>query len=89
MVVLGVLHLATHGQPVHVYIRNRHKDRYLHHLSLEILISLDNLGYHNPTVTGREDEALIVNLHTAWLTEERRNEEPKDEQKSRHNFIYR
>jgi hypothetical protein len=80
MVVLGVLHLATHGQPVHVHIRNRHKDRDLKHLACEVLIIGNDLRNNNTAIAGREDEFVVVNLHTAGLTEEGHDKEPKDEE---------
>jgi hypothetical protein len=84
VLVLEILHNATHSHPVNVNIRNRHKDRYLHHLALDILIIRDNLRNNDTAITRREEQLIIVNLHSPWLTEEGRNEEPEDEQKYRH-----
>jgi hypothetical protein len=80
VVVLRVLHLTAYGKPVHVYVGNRHKDRDLEHLLLDILIIRNDLRHHNTAIAGREDEFVIVNLHTAGLAEEGHDKEPKDEE---------
>ena len=84
MVVLEVLDNTAYGQPVHVHIRNRHKDRNLHHLAVDMLLLVDNFRNDNTTIAGREDKLVVVNLHTARLTEEGSNEEPEDKQQSSH-----
>jgi hypothetical protein len=63
-----------------VYIRNRHKDRYLEHLASEVLVIGNHLRDNHAAVAGREDEFVIVDLHTAGLTEEGHDKEPKDEE---------
>ena len=49
-VVLIVLNLATNRQPIHMDIGDGHKDGYLHHLLLDILILIDHLGDNNTTI---------------------------------------
>ena len=82
MVVLGVLHLATYGQPVHVDVSHGHEDRYLKHFALKVLVVGDNLRNYHTAIAGREDEFVVVDLHTAWLTEKGHDKEPKDEEQS-------
>ena len=82
MVVLGVLHLATHGQPVHVYVCNRHEDIDLKHILIKVLVIADNLRNYHAAIAGREDEFVVVDLHTAGLTEKGHDKEPKDNEQS-------
>ena len=69
--ILEILYYTSNREPVDVYIRNRHKDRDLHLLlAIEVLIIFHNLGNHHSTIARREYQVVVVNTHTAWVTEE-------------------
>ena len=79
-VVFEVFDHTAHGNPVHVDVGNRHENRNLQHLAVEVLLLADHLGHHHTAVARREDQVRIVDAHAARLTEEGHNEKPEQQQ---------
>ena len=78
--VFEILHLAAHGNPVHVDVRNGHEDRNLQHLLLEVLVLGDDLRHDHAAVAGSEDQIGVVDAHPAGFAEEGYDEEPEQQQ---------
>ena len=78
--VFEILHLAAHGDPVHVDVRNGHEDRNLQHLLLEVLVLGDDLRHDHAAVAGSEDQIGVVDAHPAGFAEEGYDEEPEQQQ---------
>ena len=75
--ILEILDHAAHRKPVHVDVGDRHEDRYLHHLPIEILALVYRFGHDHTAVAGGEDQIGVVDLHAARLAEERHDEKPE------------
>ena len=72
------------GHPVHVDVRNRHEDRDLHHLLIEIFAFVYGFRHDDTAVAGREDQIGIMNLHTPGFAEKGHDEEPEQQHQDDH-----
>ena len=81
--VLEILHLAPHGNPVHVDVGDRHEDRDLHHLLLKVFRLADHLGHHHPAVARCEDQIVVMDPDPPRFAEEGHDEEPEEQQENR------
>ena len=78
--VFEILHLAAHGNPVHMDVGDGHEDRDLQHLLFEVFVLRHDLRHDHAAVAGGEDQVGIVDAHPAGLAEERHDEEPEQQQ---------
>ena len=75
--ILEILHSTSDRHPVHVNVGNRHEDRNLQHLPIEVFALVHHFGHYDPAVARSEDQLRIMDLHTPRLPEKCHDKEPK------------
>ena len=75
--ILEILHGTSDRHPIHVNVGNRHEDRNLQHLPIEVFALVHHFGHYDPAVARSEDQLRIMDLHTPRLPEKCHDKEPK------------